>query len=128
LFAVFVKEKDSTSTYQNISKIPGTSFPIRINTINQGAPGISGDIANLTPPLGSTAYSSYYVSSLLGSQEIEYDGFTVPLLLQYPMEIGKTYHVKFVIADASDGVFDSGLLITSDLYQVDGNSSANTQF
>jgi PKD repeat protein len=128
LFAVFVKEKDSTSTYQNISKIPGTSFPIRINTINQGAPGISGDIANLTPPLGSTAYSSYYVSSLLGSQEIEYDGFTVPLLLQYPMEIGKTYHVKFVIADASDGVFDSGLLITSDLYQVDGIAAPTPSF
>lgn len=43
------KKKDSTSTYQNISKIPGTSFPIRINTINQGAPGINWNIANLTP-------------------------------------------------------------------------------
>ena len=128
LFAVFVKEKDSTSIFQNISKIPGTNLPIRINTINQGAPGSSGDIANLTPPLGSTAYSSYYASSLKSGQAIEYDGLTVPLLLQYPMEIGKTYHIKFVIADASDGVFDSGLLITSDLYQVDGIAAPTTSF
>lgn len=44
------------------------------------------------------------------------------------MEIGKTYHVKFVIADASDGVFDSGLLITSDLYQVDGIAAPTPSF
>ncbi len=128
LFAVFVKEKDSTSTYQNISNIPGTTLPIRINTINQGSPGGTGDIINLTPPLGSTAYSSYYVSNPLGSEELEYDGHTVPLLLQYPMEIGKTYHVKFAIADAGDGIFDSGLLITSDLYQVDGIAAPTTSF
>lgn len=124
LFGVFVSENGSSST--NIATIPGSKLPIRINNVNQGAPGMNGDIQNVTPPLGSTAYSKYYTSNptYLPNDTIyygiEYDGFTKPFLIKYPMEIGKSYHFKFVIADAGDGVYDSGLLITNDEYQVNG--------
>ena len=114
IFAVLFKE--ASKNYENIANIPGTTLPISINTVNQGSPSPTGNLANLQPPLGSLLYSYYYYSYPVGSPEIEYDGFTNVFSAYKAMKIGNTYHIKFVIADASDHIFDSGLLITSDFY------------
>ena len=85
----------------NIARTPDNA-PVNVNSIN------------------STTNSSYYVSNGDGNQApqnqsdyyIQYDGFTVPLLAKYTsLQIGMTYHLKFAIADVSDGYFDSGLFL-----------------
>lgn len=122
IFAIFFKENKNGSgnIYENIAAIPGSTLPIKINTVNQGSAGTNGNLANLQPPFGSMQYSKYFINNPVGSQGIEYDGYTIPLLVQKPMIIGTTYHIKFAIADAGDAVFDSGLFITSDSFQVNG--------
>lgn len=126
IFAILFKE--GNQAYENIATIPGTILPISINTVNQGSPGSNGNIENVQAPYGSLQYSNYFIDSTLGSTGIEYDGYTIPLLVQKPMNIGTTYHIKFIIADASDAVFDSGLFITSDSFQVNGVAQPMVNF
>lgn len=75
IFAVLFREK-SDSVYANIASIPGTYIPIRINTVNE-----------LQDSFNST---KYYISNPEGSIGIEYDGYTIPLLVQHSMTIGTT--------------------------------------
>ena len=48
-----------------------------------------------------------------GQIPLEYDGFTRTLEIVQKVEPFKVYHLKMVIADASDGLYDSGVFIES---------------
>jgi hypothetical protein len=50
---------------------------------------------------------------------LQYDGYTTPIYLQYPVLAGETYHLKVVIADAGDGIYDSGVIIRSQSFCAD---------
>lgn len=89
---------------QNIAVIPGTTIGVAINSINGGSAGIYGSSGGCT----SLAYSSLFVDNNGGNQ-IEYGGFTVPLTASVNVTPCQTYHLKFVIADAGDALFDSGV-------------------
>ena len=97
---------------ENVAIIPNTSVPVRINTINMGTVGSFGNIDNCTPPKGSLDFSSYYVDNPVGSAEIEYDGLTIPIVSEFTVIPGETYHAKLVVADAGDAIFDSGVFIS----------------
>lgn len=101
---------------RNIALIPGTTTPVAINAVNGGVSGIYGDATNCT----SLAYSSMYVNNGFGgyppqSQSdyyIQYDGFTTTLTAkQKNLQPCQTYHLKLAIADAFDGIYDSGVFI-----------------
>jgi hypothetical protein len=77
---------------ENIAKIPGTALPVCINNVN------------------STSYSSYFVDNGSGTT-IVFDGLTTVLVAQAAVIPGLTYHLKMVIADVGDGVFDSGIFL-----------------
>ncbi|UPT68476.1 MAG: choice-of-anchor L domain-containing protein [Sphingobacteriales bacterium JAD_PAG50586_3] len=77
---------------QNISMIPGTSTPIAINNVNQ--------ISN----------TNYYVDNT-GGPYLQYDGHTTVLYAKFFAQTGVTYHMKIKIADAGDGIYDSGVLL-----------------
>ncbi|MDQ3099886.1 MAG: gliding motility-associated C-terminal domain-containing protein [Bacteroidota bacterium] len=85
----------------NLAVVPGTDTYVTINTINQ------------------TLNSEYYVNNGVGgvppystdSSYIEFDGFTTQLCASIIVESGQTYHIKIAIADASDGIYDSGVFI-----------------
>jgi hypothetical protein len=79
---------------QNIAIIPGTSLPVSINNVNAG--------------LNST----YFVDNqTLGGQTIVFDGFTTVLTALISVTPSTPYHLKMAIADAGDGVFDSGIFL-----------------
>ena len=81
----------------NIALIPTTGQVVSINTINA---------------LNNQAF--YYNNQNPLGQFIQYDGFTRNLIAKvgglFPCE---TYHLKLVIADGTDHVYDSGVFIQS---------------
>lgn len=96
---------------QNIAMIPNTTYPVTINNVNC-----------------TMGYTDYYVCndpldifycgpnagcpSSADSTTVEYDGFTTPLSAIALVVPGQTYHIKIAVADASDGVFDSGVFLS----------------
>ena len=76
----------------NIALIPGTSTAIAINNVN----------ANINP--------QYFFDNPAGGT-VQYDGFTVGLKAVSAVQPCETYHLKLVIADASDRMWDSGVFI-----------------
>ena len=96
-FAFYISGPGIAGT-QNIAVVPGTSIPVTINTVN--------NILN----------SGYYVDngdgfSPLGPNEIQYDGYTVPMTATIPVQPCSTYHVKIAIADGNDCIYDSGVFL-----------------
>lgn len=90
IFAIYFS--DTSNTPYNAALIPSTSIPVAINNVN-----------NITN-------SSYYIDNSAG-QYIQFDGLTQNLHAFAVVIPGNTYHFKIAIADAGDGVFDSGVLL-----------------
>lgn len=92
-FLFLVSENGGTPV--NIAQVPGTTTPVEINSINQ--------IVN----------SQYYNdnSTGLNSTNFVFDGYTVPLEAKFYAQVGNTYHIKLVISDVTDGVFDSAIFL-----------------
>lgn len=78
--------------WQNLARIPGTNQPITVNTLN------------------AVQNNNYYVNNTPGFI-LQYDAYTTPIQLQYPVLAGEAYQFRIVIADAGDGVYDSGVFI-----------------
>jgi gliding motility-associated-like protein len=77
---------------QNIALVPGTTLPVSINNVNSG----------MNP--------QYYIDNTNGAS-IQYDGFTTPMFAIAKVTPCSVYHLKLVIADVVDGIFDSGVFI-----------------
>ena len=97
-------------TNQNIALIPGTTppMPVAINNVNNGTSGTYGSSNNCTDDqLSNTAF---YIDNF-GGENIQYDGYTVPLAAVIAVVPGVQYTIKLVIADAGDTVLDSGVFL-----------------
>ena len=100
-FAFFISGPGITGQ-QNLAVIPGTNTPVTIDNVN------------------SSTYSQYYVNNGTGinapyngsNTYIQYDGFTTVLTAKKKgLQPCQTYHLKLVIADGGDGVYDSGVFL-----------------
>lgn len=92
--AIAIFLSDSTGLNKNLATINGD--PVSIETIN------------------NEVNSEYYVDNDVNppNHKIEYDGFTKVLTAKaINLEPNKTYHIKFIIADAGDDQLDSGVFI-----------------
>ncbi|MBK9177502.1 MAG: choice-of-anchor L domain-containing protein [Flavobacteriales bacterium] len=77
---------------KNIALIPGTSIPVAINNVNAGQ-------------------NSDYYQYNAGGQQLQMDGFTRGLTARTTVQPCETYHLKLILADASDRKFDSWVFI-----------------
>ena len=85
---------------QNIARLPNGS-PVTINNVNSGS------------------NSSYFVNNGDGQSSpynssptfIQYDGFTKVLKAVSKVECGEQYHLIIAVADAGDGLWDSGIFL-----------------
>lgn len=91
---------------QNIALVPGTTTPVAINTVNNGTIGTFGSAG----PGCILGNSSYFVTNN-GGLTHEYDGMTVRLEAKTWVQPCSTYHIKLVVADGGDGIFDSGVFL-----------------
>ena len=115
---------------ENIALVPGTNIPVSINTINDVAGGSS-----CTQPCPCN--SQYYVNNngFANDTSVRFTGMTVNLEAKHWVNCGDTYHIKLAIADAGDGILNSGVFLeggsfTSNLIEVNiasvnGDSTIN---
>ena len=80
------------NNYQNVAFLPGTTTPISINTVN------------------SSTNAAYYRDNSL-SNDIQYDGFTVPIKIKIKTWPCKPYTLIIVISDVKDFLYDSGIFL-----------------
>jgi len=108
-FAFFISGPGITGQ-QNIALVPGTVIPVAVNSINGGVPGAQGNISNCTSMGAGSPFTSYFVNNAAGTT-ITYRGFTTVLRASSAVQACSTYHLKMTIADAGNGLFDSGVFI-----------------
>lgn len=117
-FAFLIKEKGSTANYKNIAVLPGTTTPVSSknvhslindytdsqNTLHKGCPAIN---------------ESYFNGYNTASSPVNYSGQIIKLNASTDVIIGKTYHIKLVIADDDNRLYDSAIFLEK------GSFSAN---
>lgn len=91
-------------TNRNIAIIPTTGEVVAINTVNNGVAQPNGTLN------GPCKNCEYFQDNANGSV-VAYDGFTKNLRAISRVTPCQTYRLKLVVADASDGTYDSGVFI-----------------
>ncbi|MFN8144164.1 MAG: choice-of-anchor L domain-containing protein [Bacteroidia bacterium] len=89
---------------QNIALVPGTATPVSIDSINNGYAPVG------TLPTGPCTNCQYYIDNTAGTI-LQYDGYTTLLTAGTHVQPCATYHLRLAIADAGDGIYDSGIFI-----------------
>ena len=105
----------------NIALIPGTDVPVSINTINAGT--TTYPVTGCPPGgLDNSAYFLDYDYVVNGypvpydSTESQLDGMTIVMQATAYVTCGELYHIKLVIADASDSALDSYVFLEKDSF------------
>ena len=121
-FAFFLSGPGISGTV-NIALVPGTSDPVSINSINSFTnPAFYVD--------NGDGFSLPYSAD---STYVQFDGLTVRLTARHEVMPDSTYHMKLVVADVSDFIFDSGVFFATgalgslrlgDSFVADGGGSA----
>jgi gliding motility-associated-like protein len=120
IFAFFISGPGITGDL-NIALVPGTTDPVAISTVNclNGSPYY---ICN--DPSNYICGAAYNCPTDALSTTIEYDGLTLVLTAIAVVQPCETYHLKLAIADASDGILDSGVFIEAGSLVAAGTSIA----
>lgn len=96
---VFLLKEASATTYDNLAVIPGTSTPVKVNTVR--GPG------TICPPANAAYFDAFNDTN----HPTNYNGQTVVLTAQANVIPGTTYHIKLVIADEGNYRYDSAIFL-----------------
>lgn len=111
-FAFLIKEAGTNDEYKNLAVLPGTDTPVSsINIRPTIQPGydINGD-----PYTGCPESNKHYFNGLnTNTSPINYAGQTIVMNAQTNVITGKKYHVKLVIADDDNRLYDSAVFLQS---------------
>ncbi len=111
-FAFLLKEA-GTATYQNLAVIPGTTTPVKVNTVR--GPGTA------CPP----ANAAYFDAFNAEEYPTNFNGQTVVLTAQSDVIPGTTYHIKLVIADEGNYRYDSAIFLGGGSFNFGGSIGDN---
>ena len=109
LFGFLIRPVTS-SNYDNIAIVPGTSTPVKVTTVHSGIPGGCDPI--------NEAYFGGWNNS---SAPINFNGQTTVLTATAQVVPNETYHVKLVIADEQNYRYDSAVFLEAGSFQPDVN-------
>ncbi|WP_298550727.1 choice-of-anchor L domain-containing protein [uncultured Algibacter sp.] len=104
-FVFLIREAGTTNPYQNIAVVPGTSTPVNTNTIHD-------EIFGVCPAENNQYFQGYNLG------DTNYNGRTTVLTASGTILPNVTYHIKLIIADQTDGTFDSAVFIEGDSFRV----------
>ncbi|MFD2915177.1 choice-of-anchor L domain-containing protein [Psychroserpens luteus] len=104
-FAFFLTDGNSVTT--NLAVIPGTNTPILVTNIHPENPGCAA--------INEEYFGGYTPANL---PPISFDGRTEVFTAFSPVNIGETYHIKLVIADATDTALDSGVFLKAGSFDI----------
>lgn len=105
-FVFLLKEVGGTSGYQNLAVIPGTNTPVKTNTVR--GPGTICPAANET-----------YFDAFNGTNHpTNYNGQTVIMKAQANVTPGVLYHIKLVVADQGNNLYDSAIFLGAGSFKI----------
>ena len=122
----FYLSGDGITGQVNIATIPGTGDVVAINSVN-------ADTNSAYFVHNGDGFTSPYDSLDI---YVQYDGLTTVLQARYPVTPDSVYHMKLAVADAGDGIFDSGVFLATgalgslrlaDAFAADGEGTAVTE-
>ncbi|WP_310557078.1 choice-of-anchor L domain-containing protein [Flavobacterium sp.] len=100
-FAFLLREATSSGAYQNLALVPGTTIPVKVNTVRG-----SGAIC----PAANEAYFDAFNTS---NHPTNFNGQTIPMKASADVVPGTLYHIKLVIADQGNNLYDSAIFLKS---------------
>ncbi|MFN3938994.1 MAG: choice-of-anchor L domain-containing protein [Chitinophagales bacterium] len=111
-FGLFISGPGITGL-ENLALIPTTTIGISINTVNplEYDEYYIDNGVGCTPSWGGCTEGPLGAPYTTDDYYIGYDGFTVVMEAKRSVIPCETYHLKLAIADAGDGVLDSGVFI-----------------
>ncbi|MCB4809169.1 T9SS type B sorting domain-containing protein [Tamlana sp. 62-3] len=104
-FVFLIKEAGTTDPYQNIALVPSTTTPVSTNSIHP-------EIFGVCPAQNDQYFDGYNVG------DTNYNGRTTILNASGNILPNVTYHIKLIIADITDGTFDSAVFIEGDSFKI----------
>ncbi|GAA4816764.1 choice-of-anchor L domain-containing protein [Litoribaculum gwangyangense] len=104
-FVFLIREAGTTNPYQNIALVPGTTTPVNTNTIHDEIFGVC-----------AAENDQYFDGYNIG--DTNYNGRTTVLTASGSIVPNVTYHIKLIIADQTDGTFDSAVFIEGDSFRI----------
>ena len=104
----FLLTNIATGVTTNLAVIPNTTIPVSVVTIRDGL--FNGGCASANPEYFGNFYGAAPGLNVL-ADPINFNGLTVPLTATSPVTPGTQYHIKLVIADQADTLFDSAVFL-----------------
>ncbi|WP_298901354.1 choice-of-anchor L domain-containing protein [uncultured Psychroserpens sp.] len=104
-FAFLLTDEDGNTT--NLAVLPGTNTPILVTNIHPENPGC--------PAINEEYFGGYVPQNL---PPISFDGRTEVFTAFSEVNIGENYHIKLVIADATDAALDSGVFLKAGSFDI----------
>jgi len=95
----------------NIATLPGTNIPVNPTNVHINTNCAVGS-------LGEFNFPQYYDVQSSGNNVLDFGGQTIPLTAQVDLIPGQTYHIKLVIADSLDTIFDSAVFIETNSFVI----------
>ncbi len=106
-FAFLLKEKNSTSSYQNLAIIPNTTIPVLVTSVHPDIPGSC-----------SAENETYFGGYNNSNAAINFNGQTVVMTAKATVIPGVMYHIKLVIADHENIRYDSAIFLGGGSFKV----------
>ncbi|WP_047548139.1 T9SS C-terminal target domain-containing protein [Psychroserpens sp. Hel_I_66] len=101
---------DPAGNVTNLAVLPGTTTPILVTNIHPD---------NGSCPAINEEYFGAYTAT--NAPPSSFDGRTAVFTAQSPVVPGDTYHIKLVVADASDTALDSGVFLKAGSFDLGGD-------
>lgn len=106
-FVFLLKEANGTDQYKNLAVVPGTSIPVKVNTVR--GPG------TICPP----ANEMYFDAFNGVNHPTNYNGQTVIMKAQANVTPGILYHIKLVVADQGNHLYDSAIFLGAGSFRIE---------
>lgn len=97
-FAFLIKRVNTNEPYTNLAVVPNTNIPVTVNTVR----GVG---------VCPSANEQYFGSFNAQEHPTNYNGQTKVMTAQTEIIPGETYHIKLVIADQGNNLYDSAVFL-----------------
>lgn len=102
-FALLLKPNTPGATYTNLAVLPGGLGPVAVSNI-------------VGPPFTCPTNAQYFGSIIPNGTN--YNGVTVPLTATATVIPGQSYHIKMVIADQRDSLYNSAVFLEAGSFDI----------